>query len=137
MSTWRNELADMSEKNGKRVIEKMAAAATALGWPEQVVAATRTQLQNIASMQIKTMDQMMDAWEEHLKLPNAMTASPSAILSKLKSLPGLGPTADWSSAEAFQKAAMNPLQLWMQQMEHAQKSWVEMFNLWGKTGKPH
>jgi hypothetical protein len=32
---------------------------------------------------------------------------------------------------------MNPLQLWMQQMEHAQRSWVEMFNLWGKTGKPH
>ena len=27
MSTWRNEMADMNEKNGKRVIEKMSAAA--------------------------------------------------------------------------------------------------------------
>jgi hypothetical protein len=136
MSTWRNELADMSEKNGKHVIEKMAAAAAALGWPEQVVEATRTQLQSIASMQIKTMDQMMDTWEEHVKLPNAVTASPSAILLKLKSLPGLGSTAGWSP-EAFQKAAMNPLQLWMQQMEHAQKSWADMLGLWTKSGKQH
>ena len=45
MSTWRNEIADTNEKNGKRVIEKMAEAAAALGWPEQVVDAARTQLQ--------------------------------------------------------------------------------------------
>jgi hypothetical protein len=45
MSTWRNEIAATSEKNGKRVIEKMAAAASALGWPEQIVDAARTQLQ--------------------------------------------------------------------------------------------
>jgi hypothetical protein len=37
MSTWRNEIADTNEHNGKRVIEKMAAAAAALGWPEQIV----------------------------------------------------------------------------------------------------
>src|SRR5262245_40427248 len=37
MSTWRNEVADSSEKNGKQVIEKIAAAAAALGWPAQVV----------------------------------------------------------------------------------------------------
>src|SRR5215510_6653671 len=64
MSTWRSEIADTNEKNGKRVIEKMAAAAAALGWPEQVVDAARTQLQSIAEMQIKAMDQLMDAWEE-------------------------------------------------------------------------
>src|SRR5215470_15472841 len=48
MSTWRNEISDTSEKNGKQVIEKMAAAAAALGWPEQIVDAARTQLQGIA-----------------------------------------------------------------------------------------
>jgi hypothetical protein len=35
MSSWRSDIADTSEYNGKRVIEKMAAAAAALGWPEQ------------------------------------------------------------------------------------------------------
>jgi hypothetical protein len=129
MSGWRNELADTSEKNGKRVIEKMAAAATALGWPEQVVDATRTQLQNLANVQIKAMDHMMDAWEEQLKLPNAMTASPAAMLSKLKSLPGIGSSAGWPSG-----AATSPLQLWMQWLEQAQKSWTDMLK---KTDKPH
>jgi ribonuclease D len=109
LSTWRNELADTNERNGKRVIEQMAAAATALGWPEQVVDAARTQLRSVAEIQIKTMDQLMDAWEEQIKLPNPMTASPSAMLSKLKSLPGFPSTGP--TAEDFQKAAMNPLAL--------------------------
>ena len=35
MSTWRNETADASEKNGREVVDKMAAAAKALGWPDK------------------------------------------------------------------------------------------------------
>src|SRR5262249_52756051 len=120
MSNWRNEIADTSEKNGKRVIEKMAAAAAALGWPEQIVDAARAQLQTIAEMQIKTMDHMLDAWEEQLKLPNPMTASPSAMLSKLKSSPGFSTIGSWPGAGAFQDAAVNPLQLWMQLAEQWQ-----------------
>src|SRR5262249_3764969 len=69
LSTWRNEIADTNQKNGKKVIEEMAAAATALGWPEQVVDTARMQLQSIAEMQIKVMDQLTDAWEEQIKLP--------------------------------------------------------------------
>jgi hypothetical protein len=45
---------------GEQVIEKMAAAAQALGWPEQIVDVTRAQLQSIAKMQIQTMDYIMD-----------------------------------------------------------------------------
>src|SRR5262245_63195005 len=83
MSTWRSEIANNSEKNIKRVIEKMAAAAAELGWPEQIVDTARTQLQNLAEMQTKTMDQIVDAWEEQLKLPGS--TSPSAMLSRMKS----------------------------------------------------
>ena len=35
MSAWRIETAKSNEKNSEQVIEKMAAAARALGWPEQ------------------------------------------------------------------------------------------------------
>ena len=77
MLNWRSEAAENSEKNIKRVIGKMAAAAAEVGWPDQIVDTARKQLQNVAEMQIKTMDQMMDAWEEQLKLPNP--ASPSAM----------------------------------------------------------
>jgi hypothetical protein len=41
MSTWRTETVDNSEKSFERVIDRMAAAARALGWPEQIVDATR------------------------------------------------------------------------------------------------
>ena len=41
MSSWRKDIIDTSEYNGKRVIEKIAAAAAELGWPEQIVDAAR------------------------------------------------------------------------------------------------
>jgi hypothetical protein len=114
MSTWRIEIVDNSEKNSEQVIEKMAAAAQALGWPEQIVDASRAQMQSITKMQIQTMDQMMDAWEEQIKSPNPMTASPSAMLLKLKPLPSISPAGSWPNADTFQMAAMNPMQFWMQ-----------------------
>jgi hypothetical protein len=40
MSAWRIDTAKSNEKNSEQVIEKMAAAARALGWPEQIVDAT-------------------------------------------------------------------------------------------------
>jgi hypothetical protein len=122
LSAWRNEIADTNQKNGKKVIEQMAAAAATLGWPEQVVNAARSQLQSIADMQIKTMDQLSDAWEEQLKLPNPMTASPSAMLSKLQSLPGLGSTP----------SATNPLEIWLQMAEQWQRTWGDAVNNWSK-----
>ena len=133
MSAWRNEIADTSEKNGKRVIEKMAAAAKALGWPEQIVDATRTQMLSAVEVQIRTIDHIIDAWEEQLKLPNPMTASPSAMLSKLKTLPGFAPIGSWPGAATSQGlAAMNPLQFWMQLGENWQKTYADTMTVWGK-----
>ena len=61
MSAWRNETANANEKNGAAVVEKLAAAAKVLGWPEQVVDTVRAQIQSVTEIQIKTMDQIMDA----------------------------------------------------------------------------
>ena len=47
MSAWRIDIANSNEKNSEQVIEKMAAAARALGWPEQIVDATHAQLQSL------------------------------------------------------------------------------------------
>ena len=74
--------------------------------------------------------------EEQLKLPNPMTASPSAMLSRLKSMPTLGSVGHSQSADAFQMAAMNPLQMWVQFAEQWQKSWTDTMSLW-TGGKPH
>jgi hypothetical protein len=130
MLNWRSEAAENSEKNIKRVIGKMAAAAAELGWPEQVVDTARTQLQNLAEMQIKTMDQMVDAWEEQLKLPNS--ASPSAMLNKMKS--SSAPLGSWP-ADAFQVGVTTPLQFWMTFAGQWQKAWTDMMTTWTKAGK--
>jgi hypothetical protein len=138
MSNWRTEIADDSEKNIKRVIERMAAAAAELGWPEQIVDAARTQMQSISEIQIKTMDHMMDAWEEQLKLPNPTTASPSAMLQKLtsrpSSFPGSSSLGSWPGADAFHMGATNPVQFWMQVAEQWQRSWTDMMTSWTKAG---
>jgi hypothetical protein len=66
------------------LVDKIATAARALRWSEQTVEAKRGQRQSITKMQIQTMDQMMGALEEQIKLPNPKTVSRSALLSKLK-----------------------------------------------------
>ena len=111
MSDWRTEVVDDSERNTKRVIEKMAVAAAALGWPEQVVDAAREQMQRMVNIQISTMDRMMDAWEEQLK--NPLPASSSAMLPKLTASPD------------FSSAAANPVQFWMHSVEQWQRLWTD------------
>ena len=93
-------------------------------------------MQSINEVQIKTIDQMMDAWEEQLKLPNPMSTSPSTMLSKLKPLPGFAPTGSLRG-DPFQTAAMNPFQLWAQAADQWQKSWADMMTFWSKAGKLH
>jgi hypothetical protein len=126
MSTWRTA-ANSGEKNAAQVIEKMAAAARALGWPEQIVDTARVQMQNVSKMQIQTIDQMMDIWEDQIKSPN-----PSAMLSKLKSIPGFGPTGTWPDVEAF--SAFNPFHAYMQLVQQWQKAWASATGLQRKAG---
>ena len=130
MSSWRSEAAESSEKNMKRVIAKMAAAAAELGWPEQIVDTARTQLQNLTEMQIKTMDQIVDAWEEQLRLPDA--TSPSAMLNKLRSS---GSPGGWPGGDVFQMGVTSPLQFWMTFAGQWQKAWTDMMTTWAKAGR--
>src|SRR5262245_20991762 len=74
MSDWRVETVNNNEKNAERVIEKMAAAARTLGWPEEIVDATHSQMQSLTKMQVQAMDYVMDAWEEQIKSPNPSSA---------------------------------------------------------------
>jgi hypothetical protein len=137
MSAWRADIIKSSEKYGEQVIDKMAAAAKALGWPDQTVDATRAQLQGIAKMQVQTMDHIMDVWEDQIKSPNPMANSPLAMLSKLKSLPSVSSVGTWPNVGASQAAMVNPMQLWMQVAEQWQKGWTDAMAFWAKAGKPY
>ena len=135
MSVWRAEMAKSSEKNGEEVLDKMAAAAQALGWPERVVDATRAQIESIARLQVQAMDQVMNAWEEQVKSGAPMASFPSEIMSKLKSLPGGGPLGGWPDMGALQGAAANPMQLWMELASQWQKGWADAMAFWMKAGR--
>jgi len=123
MTTWRTEIVDSSEE----VIEKMAAAAKALGWPKQIVDTTTAQMQSVTKMQVQAMDQIMDTWEEQIKSP-----IPSAALSKLKSLSSFGPAGGWPFTNgSSQMAAMNPFGLYTQVAQQWQKAWADGMAFWG------
>src|SRR5262249_11628298 len=114
IAEWQSEIAKLDEKNTKPVLDKMAAAAAALGWPKQIVDAARMQMHSITDVQTKAMEQIRGAWEEQLKLPNPTAMSPNAMLSKLKSTPGFGTPGGWPTADAFQTAATAPFAFWME-----------------------
>jgi hypothetical protein len=118
------------------VIEKMTEAARTLGLPEQIVEVSRAQLQSLTKMQIQIIDQVMDAWEEQMKSPNPMTAPP-ALLSKLKSLPGMSPAGSWSDPNSLRAVSMNPMRFWMQSAEQLQKAWAQALGFWAGAGKQH
>jgi hypothetical protein len=124
MTTWRTEIQD----GGEEVIEKMAEAARALGWPTQIVDTATAQLQSVTKMQVQVMDKIMDAWQEQIKSPN-----PSAALSKLKSLPSSGPADGWPFANASQMAAMNPFEIYLQVTQQWQKAWADGMAFWTLT----
>ena len=122
ISMWRTEIVENSEKNLEQVIEKMAGAARALGWPDQIVDATRSQMQTMNKTQIQMMDQIMDAWEEQIKSPN-----PSAMLSRLTSFSGFGPAGSWPNVGAV--SPMDPMQF----VEQWQKVWSDAMAFWTKA----
>ena len=124
MSTWRTQIVN-NEKNIEAVIDKIAAGAKAMGWPEEIVDATRAQMETMNGMQLQVMDQVMDAWEEQIKSPNAA----SAMLSKLKSMSPFGSMANWPGAGPSQA---NPFGLYMQVAQQWQKAWTDAMALWMK-----
>jgi hypothetical protein len=129
MSTWRTETVDSFEE----VIDKMAAAARKLGWPQQIVDATRVQMENVIKIQIQMMDRMMDAWEEQIKSPS----SSSTILSKLESISGFGPAGRWPNAAVTQMAVFNPFGAYMQIAQQWQKACADAMDFWTKADRPN
>jgi hypothetical protein len=130
LSTWRIEVTNNNEKNCKRVIEKMAAAAAALGWPEQIVETSRAQMQSFTEMQTKAIDRIMDSWDEQLKSPIAASPSSTKFFSSSRAASGL-PNGDFT-----QIMAMAPFQFWMSLAEQWQKPWADAMASWAKVGKP-
>lgn len=121
LSAWRNEVAASTERYSETVLDKMVVAATALGWPKELVEASRMHLVQASKMQVQMIDQLMDAWEAQVKSP-----MPSQFIAQLRPFSGmgLGPSAE----------AIAPVQFWMEAAEMWQRNWASAYSMWANQG---
>jgi hypothetical protein len=133
MSAWRDELAALTERNADVVFDRMSTAAKKVGWPEDLVDATRDQLQQASKLQLGMIDQITDAWQQQVKGPAAVT-SPADFMKNFPQWPGMqaggNPFAPGGFPNFGSLPAGNPMQFWMQAAEMWQKSWANAMQTW-------
>jgi hypothetical protein len=120
LSAWREEVAASTARYSQTVLDKMAGAATAMGWPKEVVDASRKHFEQAAKMQTNMIDHLMDAWQEQLKSP-----MPGPFNVQLPRFSGMGLGASQNST--FQLA---PVQVWMDAAEAWQRNWASGWSMW-------
>jgi hypothetical protein len=122
LAEWREEFGESAERHSGAIAEKMAVAARAVGWPEEVIEASRTHLVQMSKIQLHMLDQLVDAWQQQLKTPVAadFLSTLRAAGARLEGPPGL--------------AGLNPVELWMEAALAWQRNVASALALW--TGGP-
>ena len=111
MSQWREELLDVNQRGGERVVNRLAVVAQATGWPDSMIYNMAKQLLQSSRLQNETLERMMEPWEKQLSL---LAEEPPTALG-----------APGQSANA----TMTPMHLWMQSME-SWRNWMEAMSRW-------
>lgn len=122
LSEWRDEVGMTTERYSETVLDKMADAARALGWPKELVDASHKHLTQASKAQMHLIEQLMQAWEKQLTSPTS-----DQFMAQLRTLPtmGLG-------------AASTPLEFWMQAAEMWQRNWESAMSMWtAGSSRPH
>ncbi len=131
MCDWRSDAANMAERHGNKVFDKMGTAAKAMGWPPELVDMTRQQMQQASKMQLQVLDQIMDAWETQVKSPGAGFPAGGSVtpfqFPNFGNFPGM---PDLKEMPDFAGMPTAPLQFWMQAAEMWQKSWQQALSSW-------
>ena len=123
LSEWRDEVGATTERYSETVLDKMAAAARALGWPKELVDASHKHLTQASKAQMHLIEQLMQAWEKQLT-----SATPDQFMAQLRTLPTMGLGATPST----------PLDFWMQAAEMWQRNWESALSMWTSgSSRPH
>lgn len=125
LNEWRNEMAGANERYSAKIFDQMSAATRAMGMPDEIVNATRQQLQNASRMQLQMMEQVMDAWKLQLRDP-----STAMSMDFMKNMPDF--TKGFGESGPMGGVAMAPFQMWMQAAEMWQKNWASAMSFWSK-----
>jgi hypothetical protein len=130
MSTWRDQMSDMGEKNTGAMFDKMAEAAKALGWPTEFVEMSRNQVQTASKMQMTMVDQVMDTWQQQVEAFGKANAK-APTMPSMPQWPGMSmPSMSASAFPGFGDMSANPMQMWMQAAEMWQKNWQTAMTGW-------
>jgi hypothetical protein len=116
LSEWRDEVSTSTERYSEAVLDKMAAAARALGWPKELVDSSHKQLVQASKAQMQMIDQLMDAWEKQLTTPAS-----DQFLAQLRM-----PAAGFGGAS-------DPFGFWMQAAEQWQRNWASAMSIWAAS----
>ena len=139
MSSWRDDLSTLTERNSDAVFDKMSVAAKKIGWPDNLVDATRQQMQQASKIQLHMLDQIMDTWQQQINNPQAMM-NPAEFMKNMQQWPGMQMTDNPFTSNAFPSMGSmptgNPMEFWMQAAEMWQKSWTSAMEMWTK-GPPN
>jgi hypothetical protein len=123
LSEWRDEVGATTERYSETVLDKMADAARALGWPKELVDASHRHLTQASKAQMLLIEQMMQAWEKQLT-----SATPDQFMAQLRTLPSMG----------FGATPSTPLDFWMQAAEMWQRNWESALSMWTSgSSRPH
>ena len=124
LSKWRDEIGESTERYNETVLDKMADAARALGWPKELVDASHKHFVQASKAQMQTIDQLMDAWKKQLTSPAA-----DQFMAQLRAFPGGGFGA---------MPVSSPFDLWMQAAETWQRNWQSAMSMWtAGSSRPH
>ena len=121
LSEWRDAVTTSTERHSEAVLDKMAAAARAMGWPKELVDASHKHFVQVAKAQTHMIDQLMDAWEKQLSSP-----TPGQFLSQLNKFSGAGGFGATPTS--------SPFDLWMQTAEMWQRNWASALSMWTNSG---
>jgi hypothetical protein len=130
LSNWRDEIETANERCLGKVLDRTAAVARAMGWPDQAVRSTREYLEGASKVQTEMIDRIMEGWKRQLKSSTAPMAFPRSLSEHG---PGL------ASMFAGAKPEFNPLapwMFWLQAAEMWQRTWMPD-TLSQKDGRPH
>lgn len=116
VSQWRDEIAAANDRCLTKVVDAVAAAQRAQGWPNSVATATRQQLLKAATVQTQLLEQLMREWEHGLK---STTGSPHP--------PMLGTSSADPVSEMVRLGAISlaPFKIWLNAAEAWQRSWAD------------
>lgn len=129
MAQWRDEVAASNERYTSSVFDKMAQAARSLGWPDNLVTASRDQFQQVSKMQVHMIDQIMDVWQQQLKNPGGMPQMPG-MGGGMAGMPSMPQIPGMPNMPGFGEMPLAPVQFWMQAAEMWQKSWQSAMAQW-------